>query len=397
MRNSHGSFRTGMENLLANHRSWLARRRVGLLSHPAAVNTAGAPDFVTLASAIGPKLKALFGPEHGFYGTAGAGVAVSHQNHPFLRRPVYSLYGSQRRLTADMLKQVDVIIFDIQDIAARCYTYVSTLRNVLEDAARHDKTVIVADRPVPLPNTVDGPMLDDGFSSFVGCIPAPLSYGMTPGETALWLREQLGLALDLRVAEMRGYRRQPARQTGWPQWIPPSPAILSWESAWCYTATVFTEALPAIDCGRSSGLPFQVIGASWMKSKPVCNCLARRRLPGVAFYPHQFRRHKSEPAQVLDGIRLCITDPDRFRPVTTSIEIISCLQELYGYRRIWNSPGVRPDFFDKLYGAGAVRESLMAGIPPGKIASSWKKAGDVFLQERQKHLLYRPEKTRRND
>jgi len=157
-----------------------------------------------------------------------------------------------------MLDNLDAIVLDLQDLGARCYTFVSTLRYVLEAAASARKQVIVADRPIPLPRVVDGPMLDERFSSFVGCVRAPLHYGMTPGETAAWLKHALALDLDLKVAPMKNYCRQSRRGPDWPPWIPPSPGIRSWETGYCYLATVFGEALPAINIGRNSNLAFQV-------------------------------------------------------------------------------------------------------------------------------------------
>jgi uncharacterized protein YbbC (DUF1343 family) len=231
-------------------------------------------------------------------------------------------------------------------------------------------------------------MLNDQFASFVGLIPAPLCYGMTPGETALWLKKTLKLKLELQIAKMRNYRRECFSRHDWPRWIPPSPAMLSWESAWCYAATVFTEAIPSVDCGRSSGLPFQVFGAEWMTSDSVCKHLSGRELPGVSFHPHPFRQHINGDLRVLDGVRLNITQPDEFLPARTGIEIISCLQRLYGKKKIWQAAGVRPGFFDKLYGTDRARMALTEGMDPLEIAGEWKADQKHFIQARKDCLLY---------
>jgi len=289
-----------------------------------------------------------------------------------------------------MMRRLEILVFDVQDLGARPYTYVSTLRLVLETAARYGKSVIVADRPVPLPRVLDGPTRDAAHQSFVALIPAPMAYGMTPGEAALWLRARLRLDLDLRVARMRGYRRESRRGRDWPPWIPPSPGIRSWEAGQCYLATVFSEALPAIDNGRQTPMAFQVLGAPWLQSKKVCAHLNALGLRGVTFHPHAYTAAIGPwQGRLLDGLRIVVTDPVRFRPVSVSVHIIASLQELYGSRRLWSSPGRRLEFFDRLYGSDAVRHELIAGESPEAIAGSWRNALSGFKSERREHLLYK--------
>jgi uncharacterized protein YbbC (DUF1343 family) len=293
-----------------------------------------------------------------------------------------------------MLNGVDVIVFDIQDIATRCYTYVSTLRLVLEAAAENGKPVIVADRPIPLPNAVDGPLLNPGFTSFVGAIPSPVAYGMTPGETASWLRDKLRLDVNLRVARIANYVRQPGRDAAWPPWMPPSPAIVSWESARCFPVTVFFEALPSVDHGRKTNLPFQVFGAPWIRPEPMAETLNDLRLPGVLFHPHRYdcRPREADP-MILNGVRITVTDPLTFRPVETAVWILASLQDRYGKRRLWQDHGTRPEFFDKLFGTDTVRTALLDGTSPTAIIRQWRPSLSVFRSERQRHLLYSPRKT----
>jgi uncharacterized protein YbbC (DUF1343 family) len=383
------SFCPGIVTLLSSQNKLLRRRKIGLVSHPAAVDVTGTSSVDLIMGSSGLKLEAVFGPEHGFFGTAAAGETVGRTKHPFRDIPVYSLYGNHRKPDASMLSNLDVIVFDLQDIGARPYTYVSTLRLVLEAAAEHGKPVIVADRPIPLPRVVDGPVLNPRFESFVASVDVPMSYGMTPGETALWLKTSLNLDLDLTISKMKAYNRQPARGPDWPPWIPPSPGIASWESAYCYTATVCFEALPAIDHGRGTGLPFQIFGAPWMKSLDVCGSLSALKLPGVRFHPHSYLgRSQAMSGLALNGVRITVTDPDIFRPVTTGISIISFLQDIYGLRRIWKAPGTRPEFFDKLFGTNAVREALMDRERPEVIAGGWKRDLIQFEQSRKTCLLY---------
>lgn len=379
-------FLTGIEVLTKFKRKWLKGRRIGLVSHPAAVSSTSAPSFQVLLDA-GAKLAALFGPEHGFFGTETAGEPVKNKIHPQLGIPVYSLYGKDRRPLPSMLENIDAIVFDLQDLGARPYTYVSTLRYVLEAASEAKKKVIVADRPIPLPSIIDGPMLDENFSSFVGCVPAPMHYGMTPGETSLWLKQSLSLDVDLTVVPMRGYYRQSRRGTDWPPWIPPSPGIRSWETGYCYLATVFAEALPAIDIGRNSNLAFQVFSAPNIKSRVLCQHLNRQHLPGVVFYPHPYKTNGSD--KIFDGARIAVRDPDCFHPVSTSVAIIAIIQKLCGLEKIWRHAGTRADFFDKLYGTDKVRLALQAGETARNIIYRWQGAISAFKSIRKSFLLYK--------
>lgn len=383
-------FLPGIDVLLSKHNSWLAGERVGLVSHVAAVDSMGCPSAERLAGGRGFRLSCLFSPEHGFFGAAPPGASLLSQRHPTLSVPVFSLYGQTKEPTAAMLRNVDTLVFDLQDIGARPYTYVSTLRLVLEAAAKHDRKVIVADRPIPLPRIVDGPVTEDDCASFVSFVKAPMAYGMTPGETALWLRKTLGLNLCLKIAPMAGYWRQPGRNSDWPTWIPPSPGIRTWESAVCFPATVCFEGLGAVDHGRATNLAFQVFGSSWMRGKDVAEYLTRLKLPGVDFYPHSYvPRPFEQGTGILGGIRMTVNDPCRFMPILTAVSIIHCLQELYGRRRVWAAGKSRPEFFDKLFGTKAVREALLDGEDGRTIAARWDNPiMTSFKAARRECLLY---------
>jgi len=379
----------GIDVLLSRRRSWVAGRRVGLVGHQAAVDRQGCTTAERLWRDPDVALTCLLGPEHGFFGRAGAGVACAHARHRSWRIPVYSLYGAQRKPTPAMLRKVDVLVVDLQDLAVRCYTYVSTLKLVIEAAAAAGKEVIVADRPVPLPRTVDGPVIAPGCESFVAAVHAPLCYGMTPGETALWIRDRYAPSARVRVAPMSGYHRAAAPPPGAPPWLPPSPGIATWEAAACYPATVCFEALGAIDHGRRTRLPFQVFGARWMHGMETAEALNEARLPGVAFYAHCYdaRPADRDPAP-LDGVRMALTRPHAFRPARTAVTLVATLQQLYGQRRVWNARASRPAFFDQLFGTPAVREALQDGEAPAAIAAQWRSGLARFRRERNKVRLY---------
>lgn len=382
-------FCPGIDTLLGRNKRWLAGRRVGLVSHLAAVDSRGCLTAERLWRDPDVELVCLMGPEHGFFGRAGAGARCGSRRHPAWGIPVYSLYGRHRRPTPGMLRGLDTIIFDLQDLGARCYTYVSTLRLVLEAAAEAGQEVIIADRPVPLPLTVDGPVTEPGFGSFVALVGTPLSYGMTPGETACWLKTSLRLDVRLRVARMQGYFRQAPGGPGWPPWVPPSPAIVSWESAMCFPATVCFEALGAIDHGRRTGQPFQLLGARWMRGEETAEALSAQELPGVRFYAHRFDASpREERAKLLDGVRMAVVDPARYRPALTAVTIVAVLQALYGTGRVWAADRSRPEFFDKLFGTDTVRKALLDGEAPRTIAKGWAAPLRAFRQTRRNVLLY---------
>lgn len=383
-------FHTGLDALLDRHASWLKRRRFALLSHPAALTRDGRSGAEALRQSFGGNLAALWGPEHGFFGLAGAGERVRSRRHPVWGIPVHSLYGQHRKPTPAMLKGISAIVVDLQDLGVRQYTYVSSLRLVMEAAAKAGKTVIVADRPIPLPRTVDGPMIESSHQSFVGMIPAPMSYGMTPAETAHWLKETLEIDVELKTSRMTGYHRELQRPTGVP-WVPPSPGIPSWESAVCYPATVFCEALPALDFGRQTGLAFQIVGAPWIRPVEACKTLARTGLPGVTFHPHVFPALAGRyVGSLLKGIRLTVCAPRTFRPVTTSLALFRVLEGQCPKGSLWQTPGARPGFFDKLYGTGRVRAELARGTDVAQMAARWHADSAAFRKERAAHLLYRP-------
>lgn len=382
-------FHPGISTLQNARKSWLRRQRVGLVSHAAALDSHGVDSARVLLSIPGLKLVSLFGPEHGYLGAAGAGKRVKSAMHPHLGIPVHSLYGSRRKPTPAMLAGLDTVVVDLQDIGARPYTYVATLALVLEAAAENGKKVVVADRPIPLPCTVDGPMVEPAYRSFVSSIDAPMAYGMTPGETALWLKSTLSLDVDLRVAAMTGYARDSRRGPNWPPWIPPSPGIRSWESGQCYLSTVFCEAIPSIDNGRGTAMAFQVFGAPWTHGEEICGQLSSASPRGVKLYPHLYQAGSGRHAgRMINGVRIVVSKPRIFQPVTLAIHILDALQEIYGSAKLWRPKDTRPDFFDKLFGTDRVRDGIMRKQGAGCIVDTWRTDIARFKRMRKQFLLY---------
>ena len=334
------SIRPGIEFLPAE---WLAGRRVGLVAHPASLASDGRHSAAVLRDAAAD-LVALFGPEHGFFGRGGAGEAIADASHPGWNIPIFSLYGDTRAPTPAMLDLVDVFVFDIQTLACRAYTYVSTLRLLMEACAAAGKTLVVADRPDPLMlSAPDGPTLDPDCASFVGLIPVPFCYGMTPGETALFLRDALRLgALDLRVAPCRGLSRSlPLRQI-YPAWNATSPAIVSLENALCFPLTVFLEALPMLDHARGTPLAFQCVGSAHADLSD----LELPPLSGVRVSPCEY---PDKTGRALRGLRLEVVDPAACRPAAAAFALLAALERRLG-PALWSFPGSRPGFHAQLWG-----------------------------------------------
>ncbi len=380
---------SGIEHLLRTPPAVFATGRIGLVCHPASLTAGGEHSAGALRRYLGDRLAAILGPEHGFLGAAGPGEEVAGFRHPEWGIPVHSLYGDHRKPTPEMLDGLDAVVFDLQDLSVRCYTYVSTLRLVMEACAAQGKTLIVADRPTPFPDQLDGPLLDPAFRSFVGDIATPLVYGMTPAETALWLHERYIKDLDLAVSPMLGYARSPRRGADWGPWVPPSPGIRSWESAWCYPATVFTEALPTLDCDRGGLLPFQVVAAPWIEAGRLATLLDGAPLRGAGFYPVWYRpAGGSYGGETVQGIRIVVEQPEIFRPVEVAVWLLALLQREYGAERLWDAPGARPGFFDQLMGTNRVRLALQAGKDPAEIVNGWTLEREAFEHARSSALLY---------
>jgi uncharacterized protein YbbC (DUF1343 family) len=374
---------SGMDILLAGRWRELQGQRVGLVCHPASRDCWGVHTAVLLRERLEAQLTCLMGPEHGFYGSGAAGERIKDGQHPDWRIPIYSLYGETAPVWPEMARQVDVVIYDLQDLSVRCYTYVHTLRQLLEAATEFGFAVWVTDRATPLMRCVDGPLLNPAFRNTVAPIPAPLIYGMTPGETASWLRTQLSLTNSLEVVWAEDLSRSDAPTTLWPTWVPPSPAIRSPACAWCFPVTVFTEALPQLDCARATPMAFQVLSADWLDADTLLAKLATADLPGIRFAHYHDIEHPDRP-----GIQIDVTDVAHYQPAHTAVHILEALQQCHGINTIWDHKLCRPDWFDKLMGTDRVRRALQSGQPATEITAEWDFDLAAYHQSRQPHLCY---------
>lgn len=376
--------RPGVDTLLAHCADRLRGQRVGLLSHQAAVGRSGVSTAGLLRRALGDGLVSLFGPEHGYFGLAGAGEATVSSRHPDWGIPIHSLYGDTRKPTAEMLRDVDILVYDLQDLGVRCYTYLATLSLAMESCVETGTRLLVLDRPVPYHGRADGPRLDPEWASFVAPIDVPMVHGMTPGEAALWMARQRGCEEFVDVVRMEGYRDGDGPTT----FVPPSPGIATPETTYTYPATVFTEALPIIDHGGAKTLSFQLLALPGLRAEAFCEAFADAFPPtrGAVLAPHRYvAASKRYAGQVMDGARLVVTRPRVFRPILASLHLVATLMRVSGID-LWDSEGAHPEWFSKLYGDPETLARLRDGESPDAIAKRWPSFEDRVC-------LYGPRKT----
>lgn len=350
---------------------WLIRgKRIGLVTNQTGVDSTGTLTWRKLAARNDLKLTALYVPEHGLDGNASAGTYVYSYTHGELQIPVYSLYNDTRMPTADMLRDVDLILFDIQDIGSRSYTYISTLNYVMKAAALNNVPVAVLDRPNPVGDKVEGFVLDPELRSFVGIDTIPLAHGMTVGELARWFNRDTGATLT--VVPMKNYWRDMIYQeTGLP-WVQTSPNIPDVESAFCYMATGMGEGT-----GIYMGDYFKWFGVRNLRNNgELAALLNNAGLEGVRFKP--------ETLGGVRGVRLMITDFQRFNPCQTGVYILSYAQALTGSR----APARGATLFERVWGTDRMAELYNRKTPPEEIIASWSEETVRFREERQPYLIY---------
>ncbi len=309
--------------------SLLKGKRIGLITNQTAICSDTCTTFEKLVNNPNFKIVAVFAPEHGFYGDAYASECIEDVKHGEV--PIYSLHGKSKRPTKEQLQDVDLLIFDIQDIGTRSYTYSGTLFYCMEEAAALGIPFVVLDRPNPLGGTVvDGPLIDDNCRSFLGYINVPYCHGMTIGELARFFNGEYKQKCQLTVIPMRGWKRgMTFSQTGL-HWVPTSPQIPEADTAFFYPTTGMIGQYSFVSIGVGYTLPFKVVGAPWMDAEKFTTMLNQHKLPGVRFQPFFFRpfwgKFKNEACK---GALIVVTDPEVFLPVTTQYTIMGVLKNLY--------------------------------------------------------------------
>ncbi len=360
----------------------LAGRRVGLITNQTGRSREGVSTARLLSTAENLKLVTLFSPEHGFAGQLDTEIVADAIDEETGVR-VFSLYGENRRPTAEMLRETETLVFDVQDVGTRFYTYVSTMGEAMVAADEAGCQFVVLDRPNPV-NGVDvsGPMLDAGSESFVGWHSLPVRHGMTVGELAKMICAERKLKLDLQVIPCEGWQRKDRwEQTGL-VWVPPSPNIRSVTQALLYPGTGLLE-MTNLSVGRGTDTPFEIVGAPWMDHVEVANRLARMELKGVGFVPVEFQptasRHAGESCR---GINVVVTDRNLFSPVETGLAIAWVLRQVHPTE--WKT-----DNLNRLLGSDRVVQRLGDGSKWQQVLEASRDGVGDFLARRQKYLLYR--------
>ena len=384
---------TGADRLIPGYLSVLKNKKIGLVTNSTGVLSNGTPIYKELLN-HGLKTTLIFAPEHGFGITAQAGDNAHNSTIEHDSIKVYSLYGSVKKPTKEMLKNVDVLIYDIQDLGTRFYTYISTLFYVLQAASENNIPVYILDRSDPINGiTIDGPVLKDDQKSFVGIAPLPVQYGMTPGELALYFSGEGLLGKNLKahitVVKMKNWNRDSYFDDYYPKWTKTSPNIPDFETALVYPGTCFIEGTNVSE-GRGTYKPFLTIGAPFINSQDLINKLKEIGIDGVTLNPVQFTPVSilgmSENPKYLNhscnGIFIKVTDRKQFKSVEFGVKLIYALRELYPDKFKMT------DYFDKLTGDISVRNEIMNGIKPTKIIESWNKGLKSFNKIRKKYLLY---------
>ncbi len=387
--------RTGIDVLAGRGFAPLQGKRVGLVTNPSGVLPDLRSTIDVLAGAPGVRLAALFGPEHGVRGDVPAGKYVPSAKDPATGLPAYSLYGRTRRPTGAMLRGLDTLVFDIQDIGARSYTYLSTLGNVMEAAAEHKIPLLVLDRPNPLGGErVEGSPAEAAFRSFVGKYPVPYLHGLTLAEMARlingrgWLPG--GARCDLTVLPCENWARGMARweATGLP-WVPTSPHIPRPETALYYAATGIVGELPTLSIGVGYTLPFELAGAPGLGAAPLAREMSRRALAGTEFRPMTWTPFYNRYAgKSCGGVQVCVRDPARADLTRINFEIMDAVRRLDRDRAFFASPSATR-MFDLVCGTDRVRKAFQAGASPARLWEIWNQGRAAFLQTRKPYLLYR--------
>ncbi len=386
--------KTGIEVLKSQDFKALNGLRVGLVTNPTGVDNNLQSDIDILAAAPNVKLVALFGPEHGLRGSAHAGSAVGNNADPETGLPVYSLYGKNRMPSPEMLKGIDVLVYDIQDIGCRSFTYISTLANIMKAAAQSHIKVIVLDRPNPLGGEkIEGNLVEDDCISFVSQIKVPYIYGLTPGELALLLNGEnlLGVKCDLEVIKMKKWkRRMTYEDTGLP-WVLSSPHIPEAVTAPFYAVSGIVGELDNFSIGVGYTLPFRLFGSSWIEASAFAGRMNALRLPGVRFRPIYYTPfYGPGKGQELQGVQVYFTDYRRARLCDTQFYILQELYKLYPTHDILAQASQnRKDMIDKVCGSKQIRQLFMKRHLWSDAKPYWDKDVDAFRQTAKKYYLYK--------
>ena len=384
---------TGADLLISENLNLLSGRKVGVVCNHSSLLSNGTHLVDALLNQKDFEVTAIFTPEHGFKGIEEDGKVIDYKNNLYKNIPIISLYGKDKKPSKENLNNVDILIFDIQDVGARFYTYISTMYNVLEAAGEVNIPVIILDRPNPIGgNYVDGPVLDNKFKSFVGVAQIPIAYGMTVGELAnYFIGEKLISSwknISLKVIRCKNWKREIPNDF-YSKWNPPSPNITSLQTALVYPGTCLLQGTNISD-GRGTRFPILQIGAPFFNADDIIAKLNLLKIEGaefqsVVFIPEEIVGMAKNPKfenESCYGIKIKITDPIKFEAVKFGVKLLYVVINLYGDKIKFN------ESFNKLAGSDILQKQLQNKMAPDKIIASWQKDLVKFEKKRNKYLLY---------
>ncbi len=375
-----GPVQPGLEVLASSGFAPLKGKNLGVITNHSGIDRNRRSTIQLLRQAPGVKVRAIFSPEHGLDGTLDEKVASG--TDPGSSLPVYSLYGKNLKPTKDQLRGLDALVYDIQDVGVRYYTYITTMAYAMEAAAAAGLEFVVLDRPNPITAAlVQGPVMDRGLKSFIGYYPLPVRYGMTPGELAQLFNREAGIGVRLQVVPMKGYRREYwFDETGLP-WVNPSPNLRNLSQSTLYSGVGMIESAN-VSVGRGTATPFEVVGAPWIDGDRLANYLKKRHIPGVAIEPATFVPQESRfRGQRCQGVRLRLENRQQFDGPALGLELAAALYRLFP-GKFWLDQTLT------MIGSREVLQAIKNGEDAGKVRQKWQAGLAAFNQKRQKYLLY---------
>ncbi len=378
-----GPFMLGVDVLASRGFDLIRGKRVGLITNHTSLTGRGERTRTAFQRALGPNLTALYAPEHGIDGNIGAGVHVSTRRDSVTGLTVYSLYGPTRKPTPAMLAPIDVLVFDLQDIGCRSYTYISTMIVAMEAAAENGKQFVVLDRPNPLNGwRVEGPPLEAKWKSFVGQIPVPYVHGMTAGELAMMAaaRGWMAKVPRLDVVKMQGWTRGMTWQDTGLRWHPTSPNIPHAISPFYYVTTGILGGATSVDIGIGTDEPFGYAGAAGVNPGAMLAFCQRLNTPGVSFSAYS--------KDNFGGVRIHMNPRNTTDLTALDVQLLGELNRLSGGKVVGRMSGSKLNLFHKVYGSESLYNDLRRGVPAHQITSRWQGANNSFRSQRQQFLLY---------
>jgi uncharacterized protein YbbC (DUF1343 family) len=386
--------RSGLDVLVAARGAMLRGRRTALVAHQASVDSRLRHAASLLARMRGVNLAAIWAPEHGLWGAPQDHAHIRADRDPVTRLPVLTLYGERRWPTPAMIRSVDTIVIDLQDVGSRYYTFIWTMALVMRAAGKSDVEVIVLDRPNPLGGTrLEGNVMDPAFASFVGLYPLAIRHGMTIGEIAAYLNDTHALGCRLTVVRMRGWRRSMMwADTGLP-WVPPSPNMPTLDTALVYPGGCLYEGTNLSE-GRGTTRPFEWVGAPYLDAQRYADALDAFALPGVAFRPARFTPmfHKWA-GRLCGGVQIHVTDAARFKPYLTGLGVIAAARQVGGRAFAWKRPPYEFEHrklpIDVICGTDTIRKAIERRRPLGEVERGWSRGLSAWKRRRARYLMYR--------